>query len=424
MSDKITFRELVDLIAKQSNQSQSSTNSFIGELVSIIESGLRDSGSVSISGFGKFELRWMKERPGVNPQTGEKLTIPGQNKVVFKPYKALREDVNRPYANMKAQILDESPGDSDESSGKKPAGEPEAEEKPAEKPTPFPPAAESSEDGDAYLIERPSPAKTRKKPKKETEQKPAPPAEKKTEKKEEPPAEKEPKKPFTPVPVSTGRRSGDAGTAPEIDPVEEAKLTNQVKESGSMKWSYTAAAVVVALAVFIIFLISQQNNSDTTSEITSSPDQITAPASPDVTDRLDETETTPEPEEVTATDRETEIHQVEEGESLWSIAETELGNPYLWPMIYNLNKEVIENPNVIPESAELTIPVISEPENLSETHLEEVAQGYLSLYEWTKNNNPDEAKYFLWAVGTFSTDVLELAASRADSADLAFARTR
>ncbi len=59
MSEKITFKELVELIAKQSQQSQSSANSFITELVQIIESGLKSSGSVSISGFGKFELRWM-----------------------------------------------------------------------------------------------------------------------------------------------------------------------------------------------------------------------------------------------------------------------------------------------------------------------------------------------------------------------------
>jgi nucleoid DNA-binding protein len=105
MSEKITFKELVEIIADQSKQSQSSTNSFIHELVGIIESGLKRNGSVSISGFGKFELRWMNERGGINPQTGEEITIPGQNKVVFKPYKALREEVNKPYAGLKSKII-------------------------------------------------------------------------------------------------------------------------------------------------------------------------------------------------------------------------------------------------------------------------------------------------------------------------------
>ncbi len=100
MSDKITFKQLVELIARQSKQSESSANSFIHELVQIIESGLKQSGSVSISGFGKFELRWMKERSGVNPQTGDEITIPGQNKVVFKPYQALRETTNKPFASL------------------------------------------------------------------------------------------------------------------------------------------------------------------------------------------------------------------------------------------------------------------------------------------------------------------------------------
>lgn len=150
MSEKITFSELVELIAEQSKQSQASTNSFIGELVNIIESGLRKSGSVSISGFGKFELRWMNERPGVNPQTGEEITIPGQNKVVFKPYKALREDVNRPYSKMEAQVLDESPKDSSDKKSDDDLEEPSTKSSAGE---------EDQDDGNDFLIERPNPAK-------------------------------------------------------------------------------------------------------------------------------------------------------------------------------------------------------------------------------------------------------------------------
>lgn len=436
MSEKITFRELVELIAEQSKQSQTSTNSFIGELVNIIESGLRQSGSVSISGFGKFELRWMNERPGVNPQTGEEITIPGQNKVVFKPYKALREEVNRPYAKMEPQILDESPEDSDEKgeSGK-------------DKTSDFdsPSAKAASDDGDDFLIERPNPSKE--KPENGISDSKADqkghgseiePEDKEEEKKSE--LEK-----FNPFPVGTGSQTSETTGSdkkdtvksklpanqktPALTPGQRTNLSKKVQDSGNFNWTYAAAAVIVALAIFIIFLLSRQVTTNDSPELASQPDQITAPVTPERDQSVEESEPPPvetesesetEPEPST----ETEPYFVDQGESLWSIAEGELGNPYLWPMIYGLNLDEIENPNIIPASAELTVPVISDPDNLSESQLEQVAEGYLSVYQWTKANNPDEAKYFLWAVGVFSPDKLDLAASSVDQADLNFAKTR
>jgi len=429
MSEKITFSELVELIAEQSKQSQASTNSFIGELVNIIESGLRKSGSVSISGFGKFELRWMNERPGVNPQTGEEITIPGQNKVVFKPYKALREDVNRPYAKMEAQVLDESPKDSsdkksddddlEESAQKSSAGE------------------EDQDDGDNFLIERPNPAKDKSdnisdekkelngSPKQNTAE------EKKTQ-----------QEIFNPFPIHTGgkddSKESDTPNAvkpklpadqkmPALNAGEKSRLAKQAQDSGKFNWTYAAAALIVALAIFIIFLLSQQYIGDDTPQLASEQEQITAPVTPtpEQDETIEETEPPPaEPDNAPQTDTDTEVHTVDAGESLWSISETNLGNSYLWPMIYGLNLDQIDNPNIIPVSADLTVPVISDPDNLSESQLEQVAEGYLAVYEWTKSNNPDEAKYFLWAVGVFSPEMLDLAASSVDQADLTFAKTR
>ncbi|MGF1669046.1 MAG: HU family DNA-binding protein, partial [Balneolaceae bacterium] len=56
MSEKITFKELIDELAASSNQTKSFSVEFMRELVSVIEAALRESGSVKISGFGKFEL--------------------------------------------------------------------------------------------------------------------------------------------------------------------------------------------------------------------------------------------------------------------------------------------------------------------------------------------------------------------------------
>ena len=435
MSEKITFSELVDLIAEQSKQSQASTNSFIGELVNIIESGLRKSGSVSISGFGKFELRWMNERPGVNPQTGEEITIPGQNKVVFKPYKALREDVNRPYSKMEPQVLDESPKDS---SNKK--SDDDLKES-AQKTSAAPSAKEEDrDDGNDFLIERPNPVKE----KSEVESTDDSGDEKKTDEfptqDENVEIKSKPEK-FTPIPVSTGSEKESKGiddpnsvepklpadqNMPALNAGKKSALSKKAQESGKFNWSYAAAAILVALVIFIIFLLSREFIYDDSPQIASEQEQVTAPVTP--APELNETvenETEPPPSEPdTVPQAETEIHTVDAGESLWSISETDLGNPYLWPMIYGLNLDQINNPNIIPVSADLAVPVISDPDNLSESQLDQVAEGYLDVYQWTRTNNTEEAKYFLWAVGVFSPEMLDRAASSVDQADLTFAKTR
>ncbi|MCC5940465.1 MAG: HU family DNA-binding protein [Balneolaceae bacterium] len=394
MSEKITFKELVELISRQSNQSQSSANSFIHELVQIIEGGLKKSGSVSISGFGKFELRWMNERPGTNPQTGEEITIPGQNKVVFKPYKALREDVNKPFASLKSTLVggadaksaeNESDTDSENQND-------DAKDSANEIGIPFIAAKakevhRTSVPIDELLIEHDNPH-------------------------------------FPEASTLTESDEDSAAIIPPIMPNEE-KVAEEVQKAGTFKWSY-AAAVIIALIAFIILFFMFQRMGDTGEPVTADQtEQLLTPVSPDdvstATDAADDPEPPPpEPQ----TEFQTENYTVEPGESLWTIAESRLGNPYLWPLIYQLNGNIITNPNQLPAVADLDIPVISSPENLNEFEREQVALGYFALYEWNRENNPDEARFFLWAVGVFSPEILDEPPSEVDPDDLAFALNR
>ncbi|HMB40777.1 MAG TPA: HU family DNA-binding protein [Balneolaceae bacterium] len=420
MSEKITFKELVDLIAAQSNQSRNSTNSFIHELVDIIENGLKKSGSVSISGFGKFELRWMKPRTGVNPQTGEELSIPGQNKVVFKPYKNLREDVNKPFSHLESKVV----GDSKDSSGSTPEkndsketaegfdedpfenmlndsdwdsafySSEESDEKPEKSVEPnaaYSSVSSASASVDDLLIERENPRFSKEEVKHQKE-------DKITEKKE--------------------------SDKPSAIPNKE-KIAEEVQKSGSFKWSYAAAVIIALLAFIILFFMIQRYQSDDT-QTQQNQIEMATPA-PDATDSnpavTDDTE--PDPPDVgTQSEFETSPLTVEPGQSLWTIAESELGNPYLWPVLYNLNRDVLDNPNQLPAASDIQIPDISDPENLNDFEREQVALGYFSLYEWNRANNPDEARFFLWAVGVFSPDLLDQPPADVDPDDLEFARNR
>ncbi len=48
---------------------------------------------VKLSGFGNFDLRDKKERPGRNPRTGEKIPVPARRVVTFRPGKKLKARV-------------------------------------------------------------------------------------------------------------------------------------------------------------------------------------------------------------------------------------------------------------------------------------------------------------------------------------------
>jgi nucleoid DNA-binding protein len=48
---------------------------------------------VKIEEFGKFDTKKLKERQGVNPQTGEQITIDAQDSVRFTPYKAFKDKI-------------------------------------------------------------------------------------------------------------------------------------------------------------------------------------------------------------------------------------------------------------------------------------------------------------------------------------------
>jgi nucleoid DNA-binding protein/nucleoid-associated protein YgaU len=405
MSEKITFKELVELIAEQSKQSQNSTSSFVSELVQVIEGGLKKSGSVSISGFGKFELRWMKERSGVNPQTGESITIPGQNKVVFKPYKALREDVNRPYAKMQAQIL-ESGGSAKKESADSDIPNKETPKKKEPLVLSSPPE-EDDEDSSDLIVERPIPVK-------ET----LPADDDFID--SEPVAEEEEKH----VKESVDIEKLIPPPPPKKADLDESKLAEEVQKAGTLNWSYVAAAILVALIIVALMLLIRESD-DTTQPIASTQtEQLEEPA--------DQVSVTPDSEVVeegapSPTEGppfEMEEYQIQQGQSLWTIAEAQLGNPYLWPLIYETNRGQFDNPNYISPDATIVIPVIQDPENLTHAQLEQVALGYLSIYEWTAEVQPDQARYFLWAVGVFSPEVLSKAENNVNSADWAFANRR
>lgn len=85
--------DLVDHVAGQLVTSKLQAARALEAVLDGIQRGLRDEGSVTITGFGTFEVRSRKARAGRNPLTGESIRIAEGNRVGFRVGKILKQSV-------------------------------------------------------------------------------------------------------------------------------------------------------------------------------------------------------------------------------------------------------------------------------------------------------------------------------------------
>ena len=107
MKEKITFSDLIDKIAEETGASKKLIHDLLIETKNITSEGLEHDGRMNISGLGNFDLKWHEARSGRNPQTGQEIEIPAHNTINFKATSDLREYINRKYAHLKPEFLEE-----------------------------------------------------------------------------------------------------------------------------------------------------------------------------------------------------------------------------------------------------------------------------------------------------------------------------
>ena len=107
MNTKITFVELVDMIAESTSTTKRVCELFVKELFATVSQALIDGESVKIKGIGTFKVARMKPRKGVDVNTGEPIQIESHNKLTFTPDKSLAEAINQPFAQFETVILDD-----------------------------------------------------------------------------------------------------------------------------------------------------------------------------------------------------------------------------------------------------------------------------------------------------------------------------
>ncbi len=72
----MTKSEFVDRVADRSGLGKGEADKAVSAVLDTIEEVLTRGGEVSFTGFGKFHVAERGARQGVNPRTGERITIP------------------------------------------------------------------------------------------------------------------------------------------------------------------------------------------------------------------------------------------------------------------------------------------------------------------------------------------------------------
>lgn len=142
MNTKITFVELVDMIAEATSTSKRVCELFVRELFATVSQALIDGETVKIKGIGTFKSTPVKSRKAVNVSSGAPQEIPGHNKVTFTPDKSLAEAVNQSFAQFETVFLNDEVTDKALSDIDKqyPSLFPDYEELPEPPDMPVPPA--------------------------------------------------------------------------------------------------------------------------------------------------------------------------------------------------------------------------------------------------------------------------------------------
>ena len=89
----LTKADIVESLITQVKLSRPDARSLVDDMFAEIRECLAQNEDVKLSGFGNFELRENKQRPGRNPKTGEEIPISARRVVSFKAGQKLKARV-------------------------------------------------------------------------------------------------------------------------------------------------------------------------------------------------------------------------------------------------------------------------------------------------------------------------------------------
>lgn len=349
MSDKITFSQLVEELAAQTDSSQTLSHDFISRLTDMVVSNAIESGKSSITNFGSFTVVDVAARNGVNPQTGEPIVIPAHQRLSFSPYKALENTVNAPFSGLEATIIEEE-SSSQNTSNKK---EPKPEAVPLKKP-------DKDEEQEETLTEDAELSEEK-------------------EKKSEAPVFKRPGK--------------------------------QEEKAGNLQNILLIIVVLLMVVVALWFFVFRDTSEPMVAEQTPPPVEVPADPTPNPPPAADQTATNSdipdEAEVLTESSPEQETintpveasapsdYVVSSGEWMYDIARKNYNQPTFWPLIFEANFSSSQDPDLIIPGKALKLPEIQNPQNPTATDRARLASAHRVVSEAYANaGKAEQAKNY------------------------------
>ena len=90
----MTKAELVDFIAEKADLTKADAGRALDAMVEGVTKGLKETGKVTLVGFGTFTAKKREARTGRNPQTGEAVAIAARTVPGFKAGNKLKDALN------------------------------------------------------------------------------------------------------------------------------------------------------------------------------------------------------------------------------------------------------------------------------------------------------------------------------------------
>ena len=108
MNEKISLQDLVVLLTEKSNLNPKDAETLVKECFDIMEEGLVNDKFLKIRNLGTFQLAWAEDSESLDVSTGETVLIPAHYKVTFAPDIELAAIINAPYASMETVEIEDT----------------------------------------------------------------------------------------------------------------------------------------------------------------------------------------------------------------------------------------------------------------------------------------------------------------------------
>jgi nucleoid DNA-binding protein/nucleoid-associated protein YgaU len=315
MNEKINLQDLATLLAEKAGITKKEAETFLREYSEIMSDGLINDKSLKIKDLGSFKLTLVEDRESVDVATGERVLIPAHYKVSFSADKNLAQIVNEPFAFFETvEINDDAIVDEPED-----FSENEQEEETVE------------------IVAKPE----------ETEEKNTEaPINEKFDNKEDIVCESAGEKPF--------------------EEKEEESEENMKKKRKTFLISILILLLFSSL-IAGIFYCSERNDDPqqvivgpvSKPEIQIEKTDSLAISGDTVTTELPKAETEEVTEVKEAKPPVNKKRTISKGERLTLIALEEYGNKIFWVYLYEENKDIIKNPDIVPPGLTIQIPPVS-----------------------------------------------------------------